>query len=346
MEVTRRQLLGAGLVLGTAGILLPAGPAAAAQTILGCDAWGAAPPTEPVTLLATRPLKIIVHHTATANSTDLSVAHAMAFARSVQNAHIGRGWIDTGQQFTISRGAHVLEGRHRSLEALTGGTRHVMGSHCTAQNAYAVGIENEGTYTSVQMPDAQYAALLELCTTICRNYGIRAYQLYGHRDFQNTACPGNTFYPRLATLRQDVAGRIGGDPTGPVWTIRRRGDTGESVRTLQLLLRRAGISVTADGSFGAATEAAVRTFQTDRGAGVDGIAGRQTWNHLADPARSGDRGDAVTAVQRQLAARGIATTVDGIFGPGTAASVRTFQTGAGLPVDGVVDARTWSRLVS
>jgi peptidoglycan hydrolase-like protein with peptidoglycan-binding domain len=37
--------------------------------------------------------------------------------------------------------------------------------------------------------------------------------------------------------------------------------------------------------------------------------------------------------------------VDGIFGTGTAASVRTFQTGAGLPADGVVDARTWSRLV-
>jgi hypothetical protein len=344
MRITRRQLLGAGVAVG-AGVVLFPDRAAAAQTILGCDAWGSRPPTEPVQLLATKPVKIIVHHTATANSTDLSLEHAKAFARSVQNAHFGRGWIDTGQQFTISRGAHVLEGRHRSLEALTGGTRHLLGAHCTAQNAYAVGIENEGTYTSVQMPAAQYAALVELCTTICRNYGIRSYQLYGHRDFQNTACPGNTFYPELARLRRDVAARVGGDPTHPVWPVLRRGSTGEAVRTLQLLLRRAGVTVTADGEYGPATETAVRAFQTERGSGVDGLAGRQTWNHLADPCRSGDTGDAVTAVQRQLSARGIATTVDGLYGSGTAASVRTFQTRSGLPSDGAVDARTWSRLV-
>src|SRR5215207_7674144 len=249
-----------------------------------------------------------------------------------------RGWIDTGQQFTISRGAYVLEGRHRSVEALTGGTRHVLGAHCTAQNPYAVGIENEGTYTSVTMPAAQYAALVDLCATICSGYAIRSYQIYGHRDFQNTACPGDTFYPRLATLRRDVAGRVGGDPTGPVWPALGRGDTGESVRTLQHLLRRAGTAVTVDGAYGPATETAVRSFQTVRDSAVDGIAGRQTWNHLADPARTGDRGDAVTAAQRQLVAHGILTTVDGIFGTGTATSVRTFQTGAGLPADGVVDA--------
>lgn len=355
MGITRRQLLGGGLALGAGlvaggGAVLRGSPAWAAadiDEIITCAEWGSRSPSEPITLLSTRPLKIIVHHTATANSADLSVAHAIQLARSIQNSHMdSRGWIDTGQHFTISRGAFVLEGRHRSIEALTGGIRHVVGAHCTAQNPYAVGIENEGTYTSVSPPAAQYSALVQLCVTICRKYAIRPYQIYGHRDFQNTACPGNTFYPQLATLRRDVAAQVGGSPAAPVWPALRLGASGESVRTLQYLLRRAGTTVTVDGAYGPATEAAVRSFQTERQSAVDGVAGRQTWNHLADPVATGSRGDAVTAAQRQLAARGIATTVDGVFGPATAAAVRTFQTREGLPVDGVVDARTWSRLVA
>lgn len=351
MDITRRQLLGGGLALGAGLVVVGAGPtragAATLDDVIGCTEWGARPPSSPITLLDSRPLKIIVHHTATPNTTDLSRAQAVRLARSIQSSHMdGRGWIDTGQHFTVSRGAYVLEGRHRSVEALTGGTRHVLGAHCTAQNPAAVGIENEGTYTSVSQPAAQYAALRDLCVTICQKYAIRAYQIYGHRDFQNTACPGDVLYPRLATLRADVAARIGGSPAAPVWPTVRRDATGETVRTLQHLLRRAGSTITADGRFGPATEDAVRSFQTAHDATVDGVAGRQTWNGLADPVATGARGDAVVAVQRQLTARGIPTTADGAFGPATAASVRTFQNRSQLPADGVVDARTWSRLVA
>jgi hypothetical protein len=31
----------------------------------------------------------------------------------------------------------------------------------------------------------------------------------GHRDWAPTQCPGNTFYPALATLRHDVAAMTG-----------------------------------------------------------------------------------------------------------------------------------------
>jgi peptidoglycan hydrolase-like protein with peptidoglycan-binding domain len=49
--------------------------------------------------------------------------------------------------------------------------------------------------------------------------------------------------------------------------------------------------------------------------------------------------------QHLLNARGAALTVDGAFGPLTEAAVRAFQTGAGLPVTGVLDPRTWPALV-
>jgi len=350
----RRQLLGRGVGLGvvvlggagTGSLLVPATAGASAADIVPCDTWGARPPSSPI-VLGAPPTKIVVHHTASRNTADLTRAHAYALARSMQRDHMdNRGWIDSGQQFTVTRGAFTLEGRHRSLEAVRGRTSHVIGAHCTGQNAYAVGIENEGTYTTELPPGPQYGALVELCTTICTAYAIRAYAIYGHRDFQNTLCPGNAFWPRLGQLRRDVAARVGGDPTAPGWPVLRSGATGENVRTLQHLLRQAGrTTVTPDGRYGPMTEAAVRAFQTERDSAVDGVAGRQTWNHLADPLRSGAGGEAVTGVQRQLVARGSGITVDGVFGPATAAAVRTFQRESRLPTDGVVDARTWSRLV-
>lgn len=60
---------------------------------------------------------------------------------------------------------------------------------------------------------------------------------------------------------------------------------------------------------------------------------------------SGDFGAQVTELQQLLQRAGVPTgPVDGDFGPMTTAAVRRFQSSRGLPVDGVVGARTWSAL--
>ncbi|WP_327164048.1 peptidoglycan-binding protein [Streptomyces zaomyceticus] len=62
--------------------------------------------------------------------------------------------------------------------------------------------------------------------------------------------------------------------------------------------------------------------------------------------RKGDSGVQVTTVQHLLTAHGRATGADGVFGAGTEAKVKEFQSASGLtPVDGVVGADTWSKLV-
>ncbi|HEX2297829.1 MAG TPA: peptidoglycan-binding protein [Pseudonocardiaceae bacterium] len=61
--------------------------------------------------------------------------------------------------------------------------------------------------------------------------------------------------------------------------------------------------------------------------------------------RRGDRNAAVRVAQYLLGDRGVAVTVDGIFGPRTEAAVKTFQTQHGLQQDGVVGELTWSRLI-
>ncbi|WP_329275932.1 peptidoglycan recognition protein family protein [Streptomyces sp. NBC_00691] len=350
-DLRRRAFLTGTLAAGAAAALplAAATPAPAAEPgIADCATWGARQPSSPLTLVPAPPHKIIVHHTATPNVTDLSRDQAFRLARSMQNwAMDDRRWIDTGQHFTVSRGGFLVEGRHGSLAALRGGAQTVESAHCTGQNTLAIGIENEGTYSAVDPRGEQYAALVELCAQICGQYRLRPYQIYGHRDFNATECPGDRLYALLPQLRRDVAARTGGDPTAPVWPLLHNGDTGDRVRALQHLLVRRGATVGVDGSFGPATEQAVRAFQTQVTATSDGWAGNQTWHQLVVPVRRGDSGEGVKATQLLLnARRGAGLTVDGDFGPGTEAAVAGFQSGAGLTSDGLVDARTFARLLA
>ena len=89
------------------------------------------------------------------------------------------------------------------------------------------------------------------------------------------------------------------------WPVVRRGARDHPVRTLQHLLRARGQSVTVDGDFGPATEAAVRAFQGSHGLGVDGIVGNQTWSALIVQVRRGDTGEAVRGVQEEFQFRNL-----------------------------------------
>ncbi|MFE2147350.1 peptidoglycan recognition family protein [Streptomyces sp. NPDC059456] len=207
------------LAAGSALPLLPAGRAhaAAGPEIASCATWGARAASEAVVILANRPERIIVHHTATLNVTDYSQQRAFALARAIQTYHMdAQGWIDTGQHFTVSRGAFLLEGRHNSLAEHRTGTRQVRAAHCVGQNTVSIGIENEGTYMTEDPPAAQFAALADLCAHVCRQYGLPASEIYGHRDFNSTSCPGDRLYALLPTLRKNVATLLGSPLAEPV----------------------------------------------------------------------------------------------------------------------------------
>lgn len=215
-NVSRRTMLkttlgvGTGFVLGASGLLLPDTTLAVGQpTIYTTDDWGARPPSEAIDLAGNRPNKILIHHTAGANSGDFSRSHAFELARSIQNFHMdGRGWRDTGQHFTISRGGYIMVGRHRSLPVAQAGDNHVIGAHCDGQNEVAVGIECEGTYISASPTDALYTKLVNLCAWLCQQYGLGAGRIFGHRDFNATECPGDRLYSMLPRIRDDVRAKL------------------------------------------------------------------------------------------------------------------------------------------
>jgi N-acetyl-anhydromuramyl-L-alanine amidase AmpD len=285
--LSRRGLLLGALAAAGGGMLLGSGQAWAADSpaIIDCAGWGARANSDIVPIWNQRPIRILVHHTATPNVADVSQDAAVQLARAIQNFHMdARGWLDTGQHFTISRGGFVMEGRHRSLEVLRIGRQQVEGAHCTGQNVAAVGIENEGIYTDVTPPAALWTRLRDLCAYICQQYAIAPTEIYGHRDYKDTLCPGDRLYGMLPQLRSEVATALGrrveGGPTqqtaGP---LLRLGDSGPDVRTAQGLLRAAGLpGVPVDGRFDARTDAAVRAFQLAHGTEeVNGLIGGETW---------------------------------------------------------------------
>ncbi len=74
---------------------------------------------------------------------------------------------------------------------------------------------------------------------------------------------------------------IVGPQTWPVLIITtQQGNTGSAVKALQRQLNAHGASLTVDSDFGSLTAAAVKSYQSKHGLGVDGIAGPQTWSSL------------------------------------------------------------------
>jgi hypothetical protein len=168
--------------------------------------WGARSPAGRIQMLSTPPSYIVVHHTATANSTDYSVSHAYALSRAIQNYHMNsNGWLDTGQQLTISRGGHIMEGRDRSFAAIRSGS-HVVGAHVANNNSTCIGIENEGLYMDVGPTKTLTEALVATLAWLCGAYRLDPHRaIRGHRDFNATACPGDVLYAQLPGLRDAVA---------------------------------------------------------------------------------------------------------------------------------------------
>ena len=137
--------------------------------------------------------------------------------------------------------------------------------------------------------------------------------------------------------------------------VLKRGASGTAVRQLQAGLREAGHDPgPIDGQFGAATEAAVRAFQQEKGIAVDGVVGPITWLNIDEDAvfshpvlRRGSTGNAVRRVQKRLTLAGYdAGDVDGIFGSATEAGVKALQRASGLDDDGVVGPLTWNAIDS
>lgn len=293
------NVAGPGVRPVAAGYTTPAQP-----QIYDCAAWGARQPSGSLTELNQRPSKILIHHTATANRTNVGPSDLAVLAKSIQNFHMDTdGWIDSGHHFLVNRGGLIAEGRHRSLETLRGGRSFIEGAQCTNYNNVSIGIENEGTYIQADPPAPLLVSLRALCAYACLRYQVDPAQLYGHRDFGDTACPGDRMYALLPQLRAQVAQLMGKGAADAraaaalTWPLLRRGDRGVAVLAAQHLLRAAGVAgVPADGVFGVSTASGVIEFQRRHGGERTGIIGGRSWPLLVAPVRPGQGGEGDAAL--------------------------------------------------
>ncbi|MDT0405582.1 MULTISPECIES: peptidoglycan recognition protein family protein [Streptomyces] len=210
----RRRLLFAGAAGLAAVTAMPGsaharGAEAIEPDIDSTGAWGARSPQGNIGVLQYRPSRIVIHHTVSANTADFSRAQAHAHAHWVQDLHLDEnGWVDTGYHFLVSRGGWITEGRHGSLQALTGGRSFVLGAHTSGQNEQAIGIACEGAYHAGAVPPgAQWDVLVALCAYACVRYGVSSSQIFGHKDYGSTLCPG-VYHELLPRLREEVGAAV------------------------------------------------------------------------------------------------------------------------------------------
>ncbi len=146
-------------------------------------------------------------------------------------------------------------------------------------------------------------------------------------------------------------------------TVLKVGSKGNAVTDLQNKLKKAGtFHVEATGYFGPVTEKAVKDFQKAKKLQVTGTATKETMDALdgstdkvvtppstgedqGDLLKKGSTGSLVKELQSKLKAIGLYSgPLDGDFGNGTDAAVRSFQSRNKLTVDGVVGPSTWEKL--
>ena len=152
--------------------------------------------------------------------------------------------------------------------------------------------------------------------------------------------------------------------TGNPYVGLKAGAQGDVVKHLQRALIQTGLALRggADGSFGAATQTVLTTFQKTNGTPQTGVVGEQDASILGLTTSGptgpqgissgsgfpvfGEHGDRVKAMQQSLVATGISVPggADGVFGASTAGAIMAFQRRESLPVTGKVDDQTAARL--
>ncbi len=146
--------------------------------------------------------KVIIHHTATANTGD-----PLAIIRSIYYFHaVERGWGDIGYNYLVDRFGNVYEGRF--------GGDNVVGGHAFQYAFGSSGIGTMGNHAIADVTESCQAAIIAITAWVGRNLDplgnsdfLEAPNLptiCGHRDVTQDACPGDFLYTDLPAIRQAV----------------------------------------------------------------------------------------------------------------------------------------------
>lgn len=147
------------------------------------------------------------------------------------------------------------------------------------KNAVAGSTSGGGSTPSLTWPVVQYGNTGERVRTIQYLLQQWGYTLTVDGSFGTGTL---TVVKNFQSSHGLTADGVVGNATWPALTvIAQQGDSGPKVRAVQSQLNESGYGLVVDGVFGPATNTAVRSFQSAKGLGVDGVVGDNTWSKMA-----------------------------------------------------------------
>ncbi|MBR7743949.1 cell wall-binding repeat-containing protein, partial [Phycicoccus sp. BSK3Z-2] len=193
----------------TADVRGGAAAAASRPTIHSRAAWGADESIRRGSPSTGEVKAAIVHHTAGSNN--YSQSQVPGILRGIYSFHVkGNGWNDIGYNYLVDKFGGVWEGRYG------GTTRDISGAHAAPFNSSSFGISVLGDFTSYTPPAAVPAALDGVIgwrlglkgidpagTTYLEGEGTSP-TVIGHRDVNQTSCPGARLHAMLPSIRTDA----------------------------------------------------------------------------------------------------------------------------------------------
>ena len=147
--------------------------------------WGALP-SKPNSSPMGKVKKITLHHTS--EYPGMGYRSDRDVVRSIARYHRDTlGWADIGYHYVIGRDGKVYEGRPAKLQ----------GAHVGGHNENNLGISMAGNFVSKLPSETQLSTLKSLLSIKFKEHGLSTHQLFGHRDFKATECPGEALYQWL-----------------------------------------------------------------------------------------------------------------------------------------------------
>jgi len=162
----------------------------------------------------------VVHHTV--NTNNYSPGDVPRMLWLIQSYHMDtRGWDDIGYNFVIDKFGRIWHAREGDIY------EPISGAHVSGLNTESMGVSVLGTFSNVDPGQAVVDSLIRLLgwklslfgvdplgTSFVRSAGgdyadpgemVLLHNVSGHRDNQQTACPGSMLYGRIPEIRTGAA---------------------------------------------------------------------------------------------------------------------------------------------
>ncbi|MDP4000065.1 MAG: N-acetylmuramoyl-L-alanine amidase [bacterium] len=156
--------------------------------------------------------RVMVHHTVS-NATN-TFSSSAANVRAIWDYHANSlGWGDIGYNYLVDQGGRIFQGRYYNKFYATSNKVEVEGGHTYAYNDRSIGVAALGNFQTGSPSGSLNENIAKIVGYKIAPYGLGAtarytdeigrsqYRVGAHRNYTQTACPGNNLYAKMGAIR-------------------------------------------------------------------------------------------------------------------------------------------------